>query len=246
MAYFTSLFPANTNYGIQQPQPPAPAAPSAGLGKGYTPTERDKSGGNFAQRWGGSSVPTDASGRPLMADFISVGDANSGLLQQPYISTDFANTQSLSQLRNEAMRPEGQMSKWGQMALSQAQNQNAASNAGQTQQAQNQLAMQGGLRTGARERLASQGMQQQMRGNQSALGNIQMQDESRRQQLLQQMPGAELQQAQYQSGVQNQNIGRALQEINMGRGLQTNQYNEAMRAWAAAKTGQAAPSGGKK
>lgn len=209
----------------------------------YTPTQRDLNN-PFNPKWSTQPVPLDSAGRPLAPGFQTVGDANTGLLRSEYNLTNNLNTQVLDQARQETLRQPGQMSRWGQMALSQAQNQNAAAMAGQTQQAQNQLAMQGGLRGGARERLASQGMQQQLRGNQQTFGNIQMQDEQNRQKWMQMLPGMELQTAQYGAGIQDKNIGRALGEINTGRGMQQQQYNEAMRAWGADKTAQAARAAG--
>lgn len=212
-------------------------------GGGYTPNQRDFEN-PFRPTWSTQPVPMDASGRPLGIEFRTVGDAQTGLLQSPYNLQSQLDMRAMNAARGEALRDPGQMSRWGQMALSQAQNQAAQQSAGQMQQAQNQLAMQGGLRTGARERLASQGMQQQLRSGQAALGNIQMQDEQNRQKWLQMMPGMELQTAGYQTGLQDKNISRALQEINMGRGMQQQQYNEAMRAWGADKTAQAAARAG--
>jgi len=198
----------------------------------------------FRSRWSTQPVPLDSAGRPLAPEFNSVGDTSTGLLQSPYNLTNQLNTQGLEAMRAEALRDPAQMSRWGQMALSQAQSQNAAQNAGAQTQARNQLAMQGGLRGGARERLAAQGAQNQLKANQNALGGIQMQDELNRQKWLGMLPGQELQAAQYQTGLQDRNVGRALQEINVGRGMQQQQYNEAMRAWGADRTASAAASSG--
>lgn len=218
-------------------------------GGGYTPTpislnEFDNRGGPFSPTWSSTPVPMDASGRPMATQFNTVGDRSTGLLQSPYNLQSQLNQDSLIAARKEGMRDPGTMSKWGQMALAQSRDQNAAQMSGQLAQAKNQLAMQGGLRTGARERLAAGGMQQQLRGNQSALGNIQMQDEQNRQKWLQMLPGMDLQAAQYRTGVDDKNISRALTEINAGRALQQNQYTEAMRAWGADKTAQAAARAG--
>jgi len=205
----------------------------------YTPMSTDFSS-PFRSKWSAQPVPTDSAGRPLAPEFNSVGDTQTGLLQSPYNLTDQLDRRGLEAMRTEALRDPAQMSRWGQMALSQAQSQNAARNAGAQTQAQNQLAMQGGLRSGARERLASQGMQQNLQSNQQALGGIQMQDELNRQKWLGMLPGQELAAAGYSTGLQDKNIGRALQEINVGRGMQQQQYNEAMRAWGADKTASAA------
>lgn len=82
-------------------------------------------------------------------------------------------------------------------------------------------------------------MQNQLRSNQAALGNIQLQDEANRQKWLQLMPGMDLQAAQYGTNIQDKNISRALTELNAGRAMQQGQFNEAMRAWAADKTADA-------
>ena len=209
-----------------------------GMSSGYTPTQRDFNN-PFNPKWSTQPVPMDAQGRPLAPEFQTVGNKDTGLLRDEYNLQNNLNTQVLDQARQEALRDPGTMSRWGQLALTQAQNQNAAQNAGQLQQAQNQLAMQGGLRTGARERLASQGMQQQLRGNQAALGNIQMQDELNRQKWMQMMPGMELQAAQYDTTIQDRNIGRALDELRQGRDFDKYRYGQAMAAWGADKSSEA-------
>jgi len=189
----------------------------------------------------------DATGKPILKDFESNIDPNTGLLRTQYQTKDVLNRQGLAAMRGEALRDPGTMSRWGQMATNQARNQMTQQVAGQQQQATNQLAMQGGLRTGARERLASQGMRSQLEGGQQALGNVQMQDEQNRQKWLQMLPGQELAAANYDTGVQDTNINRAGSEITQGRLWDTNRYNEAMRAWGAEKTAAATPrSGGKK
>lgn len=212
-------------------------------GGGYTPTIRDFNN-PFNPQWSTTPVPMDAQGRPMAPQFNTVGDSQTGLLQSPYNIQSQLDMRGVNAVRGEALRDPGTMSKWGQMALSQGRDQAAAQAAGQTAQARNQLAMQGGLRSGARERLASQGMQQQLRSGQSQLGNIQMQDEQNRQKWLGMLPGVDLQTAQYQTGVQDKNISRALTEINAGRAMQQQQYNEGMRAWGADKTAQAAAKAG--
>lgn len=186
----------------------------------------------------GAGGQYDEYGRPILRDFDSQL-TNSGMIKDVYQMQNTMDKRALGAARQEALRDPGTMSRWGQMALTQAQNQNAAQNAGQLQQAQNQLAMQGGLRTGARERLASQGMQQQLRGNQSALGNIQMQDELNRQKWLQMMPGMELQAAQYDTTIQDRNIGRSLDELRQGRDFDKYRYGQAMTAWGADKSSEA-------
>jgi hypothetical protein len=205
-----------------------PKMPTGGIGKGIASP--------FIPRWSASPVPMDEKGRPLATEFNTIGDPVTGLLKDQYNVKNTLDPRAMEAARTEAYRDPGTMSRWGQMALTSAQNQNAAQNFGSQAQARSQLAMQGGLRTGARERLAAQGMQNQLRGNQSALGNVQMQDEQNRQKWLGQMPGLEVQNAQYGAGIQDKNIGRAVGEIQTGRALQQRQYDEAMRGWAAGKS----------
>lgn len=185
-----------------------------------------------------TGMDTDEYGRPILKDFNSqlMGD---GTLKPQYQMTNTLDRRGLEAMRGEALRNPGTMSKWGQMALTQAQNQNAASMAGQQQQATNQLAMQGGLRSGARERLASQGMQQQLRGNQSALGNIQMQDEQNRQKWLGMLPQQEIAASQFDTTIQDRNIGRSLDELRQGRDYDKYRYGQAMTAWGADKSAEA-------
>jgi hypothetical protein len=180
----------------------------------------------------------DEFGRPILKDFNSQL-TSTGALKDVYQMQNTLDKRGLQAVRDEALRAPGGMSKWGQMALSQAQNQNALAAAGQRQQAQNQLAMQGGLRSGARERLAAQGMQQQLKGTQGALGNIQMQDEQNRQKWLGMLPGQELASAQYESTIQDRNIGRSLDELRKGRDYDKYRYGQAMNAWGADKSSDA-------
>src|SRR3972149_819139 len=232
----------NTPYSPAGVAPTRVAAPAiAPSGKGYTPRRDELQATPFTPKWG-TQVPTDEQGRPLTPEFATTGDTGTGLLRPQYNIQNILDRQVLERGREEALRQPGVMSKWGQMALSQAQNQMASQLAGQQAQAQNQLAMQGGLRSGARERLASQGLRQQMIGGQQALGGVQAQDEATRQKWMQMMPGMELQAAQYCSDVQSKNIDRALQEIAQQRLLKQRQYEEAMRGWAAGTTASAAKS----
>ncbi len=216
------------------------------MGKGYTPTPQELQGSPFVSRWTQTGVPTDKYGRPLNPEFISIGDQDTGLLKQPYQSGSFLNTQGLEAIRAQALRDPGTLSRWGQLAQADQMNQLARSQAGQFSQAQNQLAQSGGLRSGARERLASAGMQQNLAAQQRALGGIQMQDEQNRLQMLGQLPGAELNAANYLSGRQDTNINRALGEVTQNRLAQNTQFAEAMRAWGARETAKATPSSGKK
>lgn len=212
-------------------------------GGGYTPTERDFNN-PFNPRWSSQPVPMDSTGKPLAPDFVSVGDPNTGLLRGEYNLTNQLDPTSLNKIKQEAYRDPGTMSRWGQLALNEQMNQNARQNTGAVTGAMNNLAMSGGLRTGARERIQTAGAQNVLRTNQNARGAIQTQDELNRQKWLGMLPGMDLQAAQYGSGVQDKNISRALTELNVGRNMQQQQYNEGMRAWGADKTAQAAARAG--
>lgn len=117
-------------------------------------------------------------------------------------------------------------------------------------QGQAQLAMSGGLSSGARERMARMGARDLMmarqgisrQGAQDRMG-IQEQDLARKQGLLSDFANAE------QRG-QEMNLGTIKEDINRKAMFEGNRYNEQMRAWAAKQTAdaqrQAAKGGGKK
>lgn len=210
------------------------------MSAGFTPPPRNALTSPFNPKWGTTPVPLDSSGRPLAPEFRTVGNAETGLLNSEYNLQNNFNSRGVDAIASEALRDPGTMSRWGTLALNQAKGANAAQNAGAITQAQNQLAMSGGLRGGARERLAATGAQNTLKANQTATANIQTQDELNRQKWLGMLPQMDMTAAQYQTGLQDRNIGRALTEINAGRGMQQQQYNEAMRAWGADKQAQAA------
>lgn len=110
----------------------------------------------------------------------------------------------------------------------QAQNQLGAQQAGAQNQAMSSLAMRGGLRGGASERMAKSGAQSQMMANQalagqniSAMGNIDTKGEEMRQNMLGQQVGAE------------QNMSNALNTFNL------KEYEEQMKLKGGAMTAQA-------
>jgi hypothetical protein len=183
----------------------------------------------------------DYAGRPVLGNFTSIIDPATGMPKSQYQTQNNLNTQALEAARGEALRPAGEMSKWRQLAQSDEMNRAAQSAASGIQQAQNQLAMQGGLRGGASERLAAQGMQGLQRTQQNISSSLAGQDEQNRQRWLQMQPGMELQAAQYGNQVQDTNIGRALGDITQNRAWDLSRYQEAMRAWAAAQQAAAAP-----
>jgi len=189
---------------------------------------------------GGGGPGINWAGQPTMAPFQSQLNPD-GSIKDVYKTQDTYNPQAINAIRQDALRTPGTLSKWGQAAQSNAANQIAQQQAGQLATAQNRLAMQGGLRTGARERLAASGMQNGLAAKQNAYNQIAMQDESNRQNQLNNLVGQELGLANYQTGVQNTNIGRATTDIGQQRLYDIDKYNEAMRAWAAANTAAAMP-----
>jgi hypothetical protein len=192
---------------------------------------------------GGGDNPfqIDYAGRPVLGNFTSILDPATGMPKSQYQSTNNLNTQALEAARGEALRPAGEMSKWRQLAQSDEMNRAAQGAASGVQQAQNQLAMKGGLTGGAAERLAAQGQQGLQRTNQNISSSMSLADEQNRQKWLQMQPAAELQAANYQNNVQDSNINRAIGDITQNRAWDMGRYTEAMRAWAAAQQAAAAP-----
>lgn len=231
-----------------QPQPPAGPVPPPKTGVGLD-GNMTAPASPFTPRWG-DAVPLDATGRPMSIQFNTVGDPSTGLLKQPYNQSMQLNQQGLEALRTEALRDPNVASRWRTLAQQQATDEFNRMSAGQASKAMSGLAAQGGLSQGARERLAKDAAQTNLMGRQNVWGQMAMQDEQKRLAALQGLPGQEMAAAAYKSGIEGGNIDRALKEINMGRAMQQEQFNEAMRAWGAEKTAQAAgqagrqPSGG--
>ena len=162
-------------------------------------------------------------------------------------------------------------SAWAQMATQQQQldetnqlNNAARAGAGQQAGARSMLAMRGGLRGGAAERLAAGGaeanlMAQQDIRNQGAGNrlNIGMQDETSKNQLLGNLIGAQQSVAGYKSGLDQQNIANKMgqQQFNiqnvLGQIGEKNKYisglvGQKMAATGAAQTASATENAGKK
>lgn len=184
-----------------------------------------------------------------------------GLMKEQYqLGAGGMQTGFLDRMRDQALRDPGQQSQWRQLAGQQLDQRQAAQGdqlarqqAGQQSQAMNRLAMTGGLRGGAGERMAGAGannalLEQQRlarQGNQQRLG-LDVQDEQNRLQGLSQLGNAEMQVGGFNRDTQKYNIDKALQDTLQKRASDLNFYNEDMRAWAAERTAQATPSGGGK
>jgi hypothetical protein len=143
-------------------------------------------------------------------------------------------------------------------------NQASEAQAGQVAGARSGLAMRGGLRGGAAERLAASGQENALLGgqgirNQGMQGRlgIGMQDESNKLNLLSQLPGAELSQAGYLSGLDQQNytntqgvnqfnIANALADLNSKNEFKKTLATSKLQAKGAADTASATENAGKK
>jgi hypothetical protein len=179
--------------------------------------------------------------QPGAPQFNSQIDQQTGLLRDPYQSTNTLDTRTMDAVRNEALRDPAQASRWATMARQQQMDDLNNRSQGQLATAQSRLAMQGGLRSGARERLNQQAMRANLTGGQQIGQQIAMQDEQNRQRYLQMAPQMDLQRATFDRGVEDTNIERALRETQSQRAFDMNRYNEAMRAWAAAQAAQNMP-----
>jgi len=150
-------------------------------------------------------------------------------------------------------------STWAKMAMENQQldeqnmlNQANQAQAGQMAGARSGLAMRGGLRGGAAERLAASGQENALLGgqgirNQGMQGRIGigMQDENNKLNLLSQLPGAELARAGYLSGLDQQNLTNKLgvNQFNLGTKITDlgaqNQWKKDLASGTIAATGAA-------
>lgn len=181
-------------------------------------------------------------GRPDRPAFDSLLGQD-GLIGQPYQIQNQLTQGALGQLQQEAMRAPGDPSQWRQLMDQQVIGQAGQAAAGaqsQMQNAMSNLAMRGGLRSGAGERMAQQAANQATMARQGALGQrlgLDIQDEQMRQQMLAQA-------GQRQMGAAEFDIKNSLNEVLQKRAEDINAYNEQMRAWASERTAAATPSGG--
>lgn len=189
-----------------------------------------------------SSGPTGPDGKPIGKQFVSTIDPATGQLKEPYQLKTQADKRGLEALRGEALRTGP--SAWRSMEEAAQKDALAKSSAGQLAQARNQMAMQGGLRGGSAERLAAQGMNQNLAGGQNISRNLAIADEQKRMQAVGQLPTAEINQATFDRGTSTYNIDKSLSEVLQKRASDINQYNQQMSAWGAERTAAATPSGG--
>lgn len=210
--------------------------------------------------WGSpDQEPVDwFSGMPSTPGFKPVYDAGSMAMLPKYEQYLKQNSAGYDAFKQMAMR-RGQ-SDWASLANTQqdmqAQDQtNKAVQSGNanTAAAEGQLAMQGGLSSGARERaaesgaLATTGAEQGI--NRTAGQNklqISMNDEQNRMSELGQLPGMESQRASQWEGVNQADTSNQIGENQALNAFNQNAYNQQMQAWAASKQAQATANSGKK
>jgi len=234
-----------------------------GVGHVYTQDEIDKL---LQEQGGGYSAPKPESflGAPSWGSLL--GDDK--LMQDPYrleggpaIEVD---QRGIEEMRRLALGEE--QSPWLQLQLQKigeeqkAQREAGAQQAlGGQQQAMSALAMKGGLRGGAAERIARGGAEDIFNVGQEIsrwgagqrLGAEQAAEEQRLQ-MLSQLPQAELQylepqfrEREYQTGIEQYNIEQALGEHQQRRQAELEKYKEDMAAWGAERTAEAQEQAGK-
>lgn len=112
--------------------------------------------------------------------------------------------------------------------------------------AQSQLAMRGGLRGGAAERLAGSGMRNLMQARQGVTGagaqarqQLGLSDEEMKIRMLQSVPGMELARSGMEADIQGQNIQTRLGQIQQQNQAKQMAYQTKMQGWAAGQQAEA-------
>ncbi len=125
--------------------------------------------------------------------------------------------------------------------------------AGLEGQARSNLAMKGGLDSGASERIAKNSMtnaldlsQQAEAGGNRNMVEIRMQDEDRRLAGLDNAQGMNRESANSLFNMRNRNLQNVIGETGRRNAYNMNNYNQSMQAWAAGKQANAAKDDGKK
>lgn len=206
----------------------------------------------------------DAEGRPVGKQFFSLIDPKTGLLYSQYQvapkTLDDSKLAGYQAVKQRALSTGP--SAWAQLMLEKQKAEELAARdaaarqaATQAAQARGQLAMRGGLRGGARERLAQYSMRDALAARQDVakqgIGSrfgILTEDESQRMKLLPQFAEQEGKLAEYNLGLTNNaqkyNIEQALKEKAARDEAEMQQYQERMKGWAAEKEAQATASQG--
>jgi hypothetical protein len=191
----------------------------------------------------------NADGSYIRPEYESI-TKDDGMLQDQYqIGKDYKqaelDTRGLDQFRNEALREAGQDSTFAKMALEKQglEQQKMRDRGAATMNAQmagqfDNLAAQGGLGGGSRERMAKSGLRDLMRGNQDigmaglqGTNQIRMADEQNRINQLGQLPGMELQKSEFDRSQEGDRL--RLQEANIRNALaeRAGKRSDDMDAW---------------
>lgn len=189
-------------------------------------------------------------GSPIAPEFQSMIDPQTGRLRGG-LQLNLGGVEGYDQFRNFATgtgASEFSQAAEDRLGLMTAMERDRATREGAQQAAiaRSNLAMRGGLSSGARERIASQGMRAGMAGRQDArqqqlmgIKDIAMQNAAQRQQALGSL-------VDLGSRAEEFNLGAALDEISAGREAAWRTYEEKGEQWAADKkaAAQRAASGG--
>ncbi len=203
-----------------------------------------------------ANLMNDESGKPSYPGFTSLLDKETGLLPEKYKLAGQLDTAALDKLQSEALS-QGPTS-WAQLQLDkQAQEQAlgldklAKQASGGVADVQSRLAMRGGLSSGAAERAARGGMRGLLEGQQAAQAageqqklGILSQDAAAKMNLLQQLPGMQLQKSGFGVDIDKFNLGNTFQQKQMEEQAKLAAYQEQMKAYAAKKAGLATAMGG--
>lgn len=178
----------------------------------------------------------DSAGRPIMPRYRGLG-RSADLKDNMYF-----NRRGMGMIQSEAMRTGP--SQWAKMQQGRQMDALGRAQAGQLAQQQNRIAMQGGLRGGASERMAGRSLRDRLMEEQRIRSGIETQDANRKWKAMMALPQVEIAESKMRMMPQQFNIQRRLAENQMLNQREMMEYREAMRAWAAKKTADAMPSGG--
>lgn len=205
-------------------------------------------------------------GSAIAPEWRSLIDPETGKLRSLYQlelqGLDPTQWEGYSRMRQEALRAPGTKSAWAELQMQKQAAEEANARDAAARQASSgqsaalaQLAMRGGVGSGARTRVASQmakdllGQRQAVarQGIMSRLG-ISTEDEQARQRGLENLSRSEMDigkiNKEIEGKVTGYNLQNLMKEIEGRRAWEQEQYKEKMRAWASEKQAQATESSG--
>lgn len=189
-------------------------------------------------------------GSYIRPEFESLVDPTTGRLYDEYsVAKEFnpvtADSAGYDQYKTEAMRASGTPSAYAQMMLNkqgleeQGQiNKLAATQNAAQRGAMDDLAAQGGLSSGSRERIAKGGMRDLLMGRQDVRAqgmmdrfNISAQDEQNRLSQLQNLTGMELNRANFAASERDKGLAASTADINNSLSAMDRERADAMDEW---------------